>query len=321
MTRPEELRLITKVASLYYEYRLRQIDIAHQLDISQAKVSRLLKRALDEDVVRITVSRPTGSYPNLEYEIQQRYGLKEVIVVDTGADADELLRNLGSAGAYYLETTIRNGECIGISSWSETLLAVANAMTMLDSSVKAQVVQILGGVGNPNAAIHAAQLTRRLVSLVNGEATVLSAPGVVGMEETRDILLSDPFVTEAVAKFDEITLAVVGIGSVAPSRLLASSGNVFSQEELDQLRDAGAVGDICLRFFNRDGQPVDTPLEKRVIGMSLAQLKRVNRTVAIAGGQRKISAIRGAVRGGWISVLITDRHVAQELATDNNATL
>lgn len=316
MTRLEELRLITKVASLYYEHNLRQIDIANQLDISQAKVSRLLKRALDEDIVRISVTRPTGSYPDLEFAVQQRYGLKEVIVVDSGADSDELLRNLGSAGAYYLETTIKNSECIGISSWSETLLAVANAMTMLDSSVQAHVVQILGGVGNPNAASHAAQLTRRMASLVNGEATVLSAPGVVGKEETRNILLSDVFVTEAVAKFSDVSLALVGIGSVAPSRLLASSGNVFSQEELDHLRDVGAVGDICLRFFNPEGKPVDTPLDKRVIGMSLDQLKRVPRAVGIAGGNRKIAAIRGAVKGGWVSVLITDRQVAQALLTD-----
>jgi DNA-binding transcriptional regulator LsrR (DeoR family) len=318
VTRPEELRLIAKVASLYYEHNLRQVDIANQLDLSQAKVSRLLKRALEEKIVRITVSGPRGSHPDLEYTIQQAYGLKDVIVVDAGADEDELLHNLGSAGAYYLETTIKDGECIGISSWSETLLAVANAMTVLDSSIKAHVVQILGGVGNPNAAFHAAQLTRRMAQLVNGDAMVLPAPGVVGLEETRNILLSDPFVAQAVDRFDHITLALVGIGSVAPSRLLASSGNVFSQEELDQLRKAGAVGDICLRFINKDGKPVSTPLENRVIGMSLEQLKRVNRAVGIAGGMRKISAIRGALKGCWISVLVTDQLVAQELVRSAN---
>lgn len=313
MTRSEELRLITKVASLYYEHNLRQIDIANQLYLSQAKVSRLLKRALEENIVRITVSGPRGSPSDLEYTIQQTYGLKDVIVVDTGADEDELLHNLGSAGAYYLESTIKNGECIGISSWSETLLAVANAMTILDNAVKAHVVQILGGIGNPNAAHHAAQLTRVMAQLVNGEATMLQAPGVVGLAGTRSILLSDPFVAKAVSQFDEISMALVGIGSVAPSRLLASSGNVFSKEELGLLRKAGAVGDICLRFFNKDGRSVNTPLEDRVIGISLEQLKRVPRAIGIAGGLRKLGAIRGALMGQWISILITDQLVGQEL--------
>ena len=137
-------------------------------------------------------------------------------------------------------------------------------------------------IGNPTAETHAAQLTRRLASLVNGQATVLSAPGVVGSKETRNILLSDPFVTEP-AYFDHLTLALVGIGSIEPSRLLASSGNVFSQAELTSLREQGAVGDICLRFFDAQGNKVESPLDERVIGLDLEQLRAVRRSVGVAG--------------------------------------
>ncbi len=80
--------------------------------------------------------------------------------------------------------------------------------------------------------------------------------------------------------------------------MLASSGNVFSVEELAMLEASGAVGDICLRFFGRDGQPVITPLNDRVISMTLEQLKKVKRSVGVAGGQRKTEAIRGALKGG-----------------------
>lgn len=313
MACPEELRVIVKVASLYYEHNLRQSEIAEQLDLSQAKVSRLLKRALDDGIVRITVSAPLGCHTDLETAIQEHYGLKEVIVVDAAGDDEKLLRNLGAAAAFYLETTIRDGEVIGISSWSETLLAMANAMQPLPASIKANVVQILGGIGNPSAEIHAAQLTRRLASLVNGQATVLSAPGVVGSPETRSILLSDPFVTEALAYFENVTLALVGIGSIEPSRLLASSGNVFSQAELDSLREKGAVGDICLRFFDAKGNKVQSPLDERVIGLDLEQLREVRRSVGVAGGERKFRAIYGAVVGQRLNVLITDHLTAQRL--------
>ncbi|MDL1888797.1 sugar-binding transcriptional regulator [Nitrospirales bacterium NOB] len=314
----EELRLMAKVATLYYERKLRQTEIATQLDLSQATVSRLLQRALDENIVRISVSTPMGCYPELEDAVRNRYNLKEAIVVDASPENGELLRNLGAAAAYYLETTIRDGEYIGISSWSETLLATANAMRPLSRSIHARVIQILGGIGNPTAEIHAAQLTRRLANLVHGEATILSAPGVVGSGETRDILLADSFVSEAIALFDKVTLALVGIGSIEPSRLLASSGNVFSQQELEMLRGQGAVGDICLRFFDAFGQPVVTPLDDRVIGISLQQLKRVKRAVGIAGGARKLAAIRGAVSGGWIHVLITDHLTAAHLLEEES---
>jgi DNA-binding transcriptional regulator LsrR (DeoR family) len=73
------------------------------------------------------------------------------------------------------------------------------------------------------------------------------------------------------------------------------------------------VGDICLHFFNEQGNPVATPLHDRVIGMSLEQLRRVGRVVGVAGGKRKTVAIKGALAGGWINILITDRNTAERL--------
>jgi DNA-binding transcriptional regulator LsrR (DeoR family) len=107
----------------------------------------------------------------------------------------------------------------------------------------------------------------------------------------------------------------MGIGSVEPSRLLLSSGNVFTAEELAMLQERGAVGDICLRFFDPDGNPVITPLNERVISLKLEQLRRARRSVGVAGGPRKVNAIRGAIKGGWINVLITDHLTAHRLMT------
>lgn len=306
---------MTKIARLYYEHGLKQSDIALQLDLSQATVSRMLKRAQDEQLVRITVSVPLGTYTDLEEQLQSLYGLKEAIVVDAGNsdDDEQILRAIGAAGAYYVETTLRQDEVIGISSWSATLVAMVDAMHPLPRSTSAQVVQILGGVGNPTVEAHAAHLTRRLATLTRGSATFLTAPGVAGSVETARIYREDPFVRSAMDLFEQVTLALVGIGATEPSSLLASSGNIFGQTELDVLRERGTAGDICLRFFDRQGRPVLTPLDERVIGMRLEQLQRVPRSVGLAGGSRKLHAIRGALLGRWLNVLITDRLTAQGL--------
>jgi DNA-binding transcriptional regulator LsrR (DeoR family) len=316
LARSDELRLIAKVARLYYERRVRQADIAAQLDLSQATVSRLLKRAEEEGIVRITVSVPHGAYTELEEELQAAYGLKEAIVVDAVDDDGQLLRNLGAAAAYYVETTLKQGEVVGISSWSATLLAMVDAMHPLPRSASAQVVQILGGVGNPAAEGHAAHMTRRMAALTRGEAFFLPAPGIAGSAETARIYLDDPFVRATMDRFDQVTLTLVGIGAVEPSPLLASSGNIFGVEELQLLREHGAVGDICLRFFDRQGKPLLTPLGERVIGMRLEQLQQAARSVGIAGGLRKVDAIRGALAGRWINILITDRKTAEVLVEE-----
>jgi len=317
MSRQNELRLMTKVARMYHELDLGQMEIAEQLSLSQPTVSRLLQRAKREKIVRTIVSVPSGVYPDLEDKLQSRYKLRQAIVVDCANDSEEATnREIGAAAAYYLETSLNQNEIIGISSWSETLLAMVDALHPFPRRISAQVVQILGGVGAPNAEVHAARLTGRLADLIHGTVIHLPAPGVVGSAESQRILLNDPYVQEVTTLFNRITLALVGIGAVEPSKLLASSGNIFAPEELDLLKEHGAVGDICLRFFDRFGQPVLTPLNERVIGMKLEQLCKVDRSVGIAGGQRKFEAIRGALTGGWINVLITDRFIAKRLVEE-----
>ena len=120
---------------------------------------------------------------------------------------------------------------------------------------------------------------------------------------------------EAVEHFEHLDLALVGIGSMEPSRLLATSGNVFSPEERLELQRLGAVGDICFRFFNAQGEPVKSPLMQRVIGIEPESLKRAGRVVAVAGGRKKIQAIHAALLGKWVDVLITDRRTAEALAS------
>jgi len=233
-------------------------------------------------------------------------------VLDSIDDEDQIVKDLGAASSFYLETTLRSNDVIGISSWSAALLAMVEAMHP-GTRAGAHVVQILGGIGNPGAELHATQLTRRLANLLGGVATLLPAPGAVGSADARRVMLKDRYVQEAIALFKSITIALVGIGSVTPSKMLAASGNVFSSKELKSLSDRGAVGDICLRFFDANGAPVVTPLNERVIAIELSELKRVDRVVGIAGGRRKFSAIRGALRGRRVNVLITDRNTAERL--------
>lgn len=319
MARIDELRLMTKVAHLYHGQDMTQPEIAAQLDLSQATVSRLLKRAKQEQIVRVTVNVPHGIYSPLEEELQKIYALKEAVVVDSVEHDDQILRDIGAAAAYYLETTLHAGEMIGVSSWSATLLAMVDALQPLARPSHMRVLQILGGLGNPSAEVYASRLVGRLANLMRGEAILLPAPGVVGSPEALPILLEDRYVRDAMSLFDQVTIALVGIGTLEPSGLLASSGNIFSSEELNMLRAAGAVGDICLRFFDATGAPVATPLNDRVIGMKLDQLRNVKRSVGIAGGKQKLNAIRGALQGRLINVLITDHFTAQHLLESTRA--
>lgn len=319
MARIDELRLMAKVARMYYGQGLRQTEITDRLNLSQSTISRLLKRASAEGIVRITVNVPNGTHPDLEEELQRRFGLKEATVVESVENEEQIVRDLGAAAAFFLETSMKEGEVIGISSWSAALLAMVDALRPNQRVAGSHVVQILGGIGSPAAEVHATQLTRRLARLIGATPSLLPAPGVVGSVQARTVLESDQYVQQALSLFPKVSMALVGIGSVEPSRLLASSGNVFSSAELNQLSRKGAVGDICLRFFNQKGVPVVTPLNERVIGMDLETLRGVRRVVGVAGGERKFNAIRAALEGRWINVLITDLATANRLLDSQSA--
>ena len=153
-------------------------------------------------------------------------------------------------------------------------------------------MQILGGLGDPSVQSHATQLTTRLALLTGAEAQLLPAQGVVSSSAARLVMLGDVYVRAAMDQFRRMTIAFVGIGALQPSVMLANSGNAFTKEELQDLAQRGAVGDISLRFFDRNGAPVHGPLDERVIGVTLEELKTTARVVGVAGGDRKVEAIR-----------------------------
>ena len=140
-----DLRIITKAARLYYEERLTQTEIAGRLGISQVAVSRLLKRAEEHGVVRTTVISPPGAFAELEGLLEQRFGLSQAVIAEAARDAEEAVLNaIGSAAAQLLETTLKSGDVIGISSWSASLLSMVDQMHPVRRIQKCTVVQMLG---------------------------------------------------------------------------------------------------------------------------------------------------------------------------------
>lgn len=316
LSRTNELRLIARVAQMYHIERQRQADIAEHLRISQATVSRMLKRAQQEEIVRTTVVAPPGTYAELEEALRSRFALPEAIVVGVTEERDgAIMARIGEAAAHFFEATLQPGEVVGVSSWSETILQMVDNIHPMKGNKAKYVVQTLGGMGDPSVQTQATQLTTRLAKLTGAEPRLLTAPGVAQSREAKLVMVSDPYVRETMDLFHRITLAIVGIGAVEPSRMLARSGNVFSSQELSDEAEAGAVGDMSLRFFDGLGQPVVTPLDDRVIGMRLEELAKVDRVLALAGGPAKVAAIEGALHTGVIDVLVTDKFTARRLLT------
>jgi DNA-binding transcriptional regulator LsrR (DeoR family) len=315
---PDELRLLGKVARMYYERGIRQPQIAAQLSLSQPRVSRLLRQATEIGIVRTTVTMPAGVHTDIEEKLEERYGLRDAVVVDAVGAAGNVLPALGTALAEYLDVTLTSGHLVGVSSWSETLIAGVDVMRPKSARVVDRIVQVVGGLGDPAVQRLATHLTGRLADLTGGDPVFLPTPGLVSTPAARRALTKDPSVVEVTELWPKLTDALIGIGSLEPSPLLQRSGNAIAEADQRELRDLGAVGDVCFRFFDANGKPVKSTLDQRLIGITLAELAKVPRRIGVAGGDRKFSAIRGALRGGWVNVLITDLELARRLVEDTD---
>lgn len=309
----DQLRLMARVARMYHERGMRQADIAAELHISQPRVSRLLKRAVEVGVVRTTVALPAGVHTDVEERLEAAFGLQQAVVTDVAPGDDDVTSAIASAAADYLSATLMGGDTVGISSWSASLLAVVHAMRPFRTSVADAVVQLVGGLGDPRVQMQAARLIEQFAHHTGADPVMLPTPGVLGSASVRLSLMSDPAVAPAIAAWDRLTVALVGVGAVEPSDLARQSGNAFPEADRAVLQEAGAVGDICFRFYDAEGVLVPSGVDDRVIGIAPETLRAVPRRIAVAGGARKLAAIRGALLGGWVNVLVTDVDTARNL--------
>jgi DNA-binding transcriptional regulator LsrR (DeoR family) len=309
----DEQRLLVKVSKMYYEEGLAQDDIILRLNLSRSKISRLLQQARDEGIVQITVMTPRNLFSELENKLEKTFGLHEAIVVETHSDDpyENIIHEIGVAAAGYLERSIEATTILGIS-WGSTLHSMVAALHS-KRLPKTKVVQIIGGLGQPEAEVHATDLCHRLARSLGGRLTLLPVPGIVATQQARNVLLSDLHVQQATEMFNHLDIAFVGIGAPNPDSVLIRDGSILSSAELDCLLRNGAVGDIALRFFDAQGRPVPSEIDQRVIGITFEQLKRTPRVVGIAGGPEKLQAILGVLCGKLINVLITDSKTAEKL--------
>lgn len=273
----------------------------------------MLSKALKDKIVQIKINPPAGNLHNLEHTLEKKYSIKEVVVVDTGTDDQgEVIASIGRAAAGYLSATLQGNEIVGLT-WGRTLLNMVNALSV-DHFPELQVVQMLGGLGAPEAGYHGADLTRRMAEKFSTKPRLIHAPGIVKSRDLCRELIDDLQVSNTLQLAARADIAIVGLGLFEPGSSTFLSDHILSEKDQILLESRKAIGDISLRFFDDQGQYVPTEIDDRIVGLSIDQLQHIPRTIGIAGGKGKYEVIRAALKGKLIHVLITDQQTAKRLA-------
>ncbi len=311
-TTPGDLDLMVRVAEKYYIENKTQAQIAKQLGISSSTVSRLLNRAREEGIVRITIV-PQNRNRSLEGLLCQRYNLKEAVVANIPAhisDENKVRQIIGYTAASYIDSLIKPEMVIGVGQ-GRVLAELVNALEGLASPRKNKIIQIFGADNMQRSPTRSVELTRILADMYSGVAYYLNAPALVDDKELADKLLTTSVVSEVLPFYEKLDLALLGIGQLRGSPL--ELNGLLRPDQVDQLEAAGAVGDICGHFFTKEGQLVDEAYSGRAIGATWEQLQRCPCLIAISCGSEKVHALGGILEAGLLQILITDELTAQEI--------
>jgi len=310
-------RLLLKVSYLFYRLGLSHTDIATRLGLSRFQVARLLRMALDAEYVRVTILEPERWHADLERDLEARFGLTAAIVVDNDhLDDDEIKRRVADAAGRYLVETLDDGDVLGVSLGSTIQDLVNQLPYHIDKRV--EVVQLISGSSGEQPDVSPSILTAQLAQRFRTRPFLLHAPAVVGDGQLRRSLLADSTIQATYARYQALTVAVLGIGALThgtTSRLLY--GGVIDATLLRTILDRGAVGDILAYVYRLDGSLVASSLDDRMVAIPLPDLLRVRRRVGIVAGPAKVPAVLGALRGGFITVLVTDSSTAQAIKDAN----
>ena len=301
--------LLAKVASLYYERELTQSQIAADLDVSRVKVYRLLKEARETQVVRILIDYPLKRADELEARLRERFGLRTALVLQAGAgDAALLLRQTALLAARYLETVLQTGATMSICFGSSTYEVISAIRRDFQADVT--VVQATGSLPQALKEYDSSALTRQLAQKLGGQAQYLSSPLLADNAEAAAVIREQAVVGQTLAQVRRAEIALVGIGDLDSQTSGFVRAGVAESAQLLDYRRRGAVGDMAWQIFDSCGRLFPCELNGRIIGVTLAELREVPQTIAVAVGLNKARAIRGALASGVIDVLCTDEATA-----------
>ena len=295
------------IATRFYVTGQSQIAIASSVGLDASTVSRYLKRARDEGIVRVEIQRPRSLHGDLALELAKDFNLKRAVVV-AGDSARADVQAVARSAADYVNSQLLNGTRLGLS-WGRMLSA---AIHMLPPGTVSNLdISLLhGGVGGAGAGIQGVELARHIASLhPNSQVHYLHAPVLVDSPDIKDAMLRDGSIRAALESAASRDIALVGIGTLDEGAPLVRYGHI-SPKDRKRLLAAGAVGDMCTRFFTLEGEPVHV-LDDRLIAIEWAELKKIPLVVAMAAGLEKRDAILGALRAGCMDVLITDEATAR----------
>jgi deoxyribonucleoside regulator len=298
------------IATLHHENAMSQQDIATKLDISKMAVSRILQKAKETKIIKLSIRLPYALNSDVGKDLCRRFGLKEAYAVRRNAsEKATIAQMLGRMWAFHMGVSLPDDFVLGMGV-GKTVGEVVQHLTPMKTK-NLHVVQLMGGLAdvtyrNPFTIVQ--ETCRKLQA--NG--TYFTSFAVVENEELRDSIVYKSQMGQQVRdQWDKCDEALFGVGSIDKGTLRTQ--HMLTDDEVGLFKEKGLIGDFLGHFFNERGEFVETEMEARLVSIPIKRLEKIPNKVALAGGEDKARVLVGALRTGVIDALVTDEETGKKI--------
>ena len=294
-----EDKLLTKVAWYYYIEGYTQQEIGEYLSIPRLRVNRLLDKARKAGIIQFSVREGDSKRMIVERELITQFGLKDAFVVPSPLNEQDINESVAQAAAMYIHERLEKTGYINMG-YGDTSSRILNHLANI-CEFPVNVVSLTGGVNY--------YLPNTRSSIFNAKLYLTPAPLLMASEDIVKAMEQEPSVKQIRHMATLAQISIVGIGGVDSNATLLTNGTLNHSDVL-LLSMQGAVGDMLCHFIDKDGNVIQSSLERRLMSTPLEQLKEMNNSIGVAGGSTKSEAILAALKGNYLDVLITDEATA-----------
>jgi len=306
-----EQRFLAQVAWAYYVEGLTQEKVAEKLGATRLRVNKALSEAHRVGLVRITFNTAYAACFDLESALCEKFGLQQAYVAPSPMQESDVQTITGAALGNLLSEILADPAVKRFGmSWGGTLNIATRFIAALERP-DLEIISVMGGLTR-GSDLNSFEITTRLADLLGAHHSYFTAPLYAGSAESRDTIMQLDVFRDVLEKIRAVDAMAMAAGDLSKRSLLMRDA-LPNGTTIDELREAGGVGDILGTVIDAAGNPIDHPINEKVIGIGIPDLKAIPNVILAAGGAHKVTVCRAILGLGLINTFVTDEATARAL--------
>ena len=311
-----DVQLLVNVAKMYYLYGMKQEEIAKEIKVSRSSISLILTEAKERGVVEVNIRNPLANNTKLAKEFLKRFNLESCIIVPTSITNSEMLTQLVTQRACKIfDDKLENGMTVGIA-WGRTCYEFMSQYQKSIDFDNIKIVPLIGGTTRTFKVFHINEMVRKYAEKINAIPNFIHAPAFPFSQEDSRLYMSSSEMKNIRSLWKTIDIALVSVGA-KPSFYEYTTSEIITDGSIEEWeKKYNIVGDICARYIDINGNFIQDDITKRIIGISVDELRNISKVICMVAGIEKKDPILGALKTDLIDILITDEQTASAVVQE-----